>query len=44
MINPPIFPASSLKTSGFATSMLDPVLDLSVAPPAPTHAPTAIRA
>jgi len=43
MINPPTFSTSLLKTGGFATSILDPMLDPTVVPPSPTAAAPTIR-
>ena len=44
VIKPSTFSASPLKTGGLVTSILDPVLDSSVTPPAPTVTSPAIRA
>ena len=43
VIKPPTFPASPLKTSGLAISILVSVLDLSITPSTPTIAPSVIR-
>jgi len=44
MINSPTLSASPLKTGGLAISILDSVLDLSIAPSSLALAPSTIRA